>query len=70
MALRMLFYVITRNGSQNVGLHENKSQLSKCLFLLVQEMVLRMLFYKRTRDGSQNVVLHENKRQLSECWFT
>jgi len=56
MVLKMLVYMRTRDGSQNVDLHEKK-------------MALKMLFCLKTRDGSQNVVLHENKRWLSECWL-
>jgi len=63
MDLRMLVYIRTRDGSQNVGLPENKKWLSK--FWLhkkkrwLSEKVMAVPFvYMRKRDGSQNFGLH------------
>jgi len=72
----------TRDGSQNVGLHENKRWLPECWFACEKEMALKTLVYLRIRGGSQNVGLyqnkrwfptvglHANKRWLSKHWFT
>jgi len=60
MALKMVVYTRTRDGSQNVGLHENKRWLSKYWFTREQdialkhwstrehEVVLKTLVYMRT----------------------
>jgi hypothetical protein len=69
-ALKMLVCMRTRDGSQNVGLHEKERRLSKCWFAWEQEMTLKTMVYKRTWGGSQNTDLHENMRWLSKHWFT
>ena len=77
MALRMLIYMKTRDGSQNVGMPENKKWLSKCWVTREKEMALKTLVYKkkvmalpfvymRTRDGSQNFGLHDYTRWHSK----
>jgi len=65
----MLVYMRTRDGPQNVVLHENKRWLSKCWFAYEKQMALKTLVYMNTRDGSQNVGLDEKKRWLSKHGF-
>jgi len=47
MVLKMLVYTRTRDGSQNISLHENVRWFLKCWFTQEQEMALKTLVYMR-----------------------